>query len=170
MKITLKNIEYSERLSEETSAFSATVYIDGVPAFGVSNHGTGGCDEHYPLKGQSYEKMRKKLAELEAYAKTLPSEVYQGITIERSAESLIGNALTEFLLVRDVKKELAKRTVAKIAGRPRLASFKVKYSPAVAALLRGPKYNAEVILNELPIEKAIEMFKADDELAAAKTV
>ncbi len=40
-KIELKKIKYSESLSEETPAYTATAYVDGVRFAEVSNHGTG---------------------------------------------------------------------------------------------------------------------------------
>lgn len=162
MKITLKNVEYSERLSEETSAFSATVYVDGVAAFGVTNHGTGGDDEHFPLKGQTYQQMRAELAKVEAYAKTLPPTQFHGTALDQDAGSLISDALSDHLTMQDYKKLLRTRVVAVIPSRERLAVFKVKYSAAVAATLRTPKYGVTKILNELPFEEAFALLKADD--------
>ena len=44
--ITLKNLTYNERLSEETLAFAATVIFDGQKIDG-SNRGTGGCNMYH---------------------------------------------------------------------------------------------------------------------------
>lgn len=42
MKIELKNIKSHSSMSEETNAFSAALYVDGVKAGFVSNDGRGG--------------------------------------------------------------------------------------------------------------------------------
>lgn len=44
MKIELKNIKSHSSMSEETNAFSATLYVDGVKAGFVSNDGRGGSN------------------------------------------------------------------------------------------------------------------------------
>ncbi len=47
MKIELKRIEHSERMSEETECFTADLWVDGVKIGTISNHGTGGCDDFH---------------------------------------------------------------------------------------------------------------------------
>ena len=43
MKVELKNVKFSESLSEETNAFTADVFIDGKKCGYVRNDGCGGC-------------------------------------------------------------------------------------------------------------------------------
>lgn len=43
MRITLKNLSVSDRLTEETLAFSADVYVDGKKVGTAMNRGNGGC-------------------------------------------------------------------------------------------------------------------------------
>lgn len=113
MKLSLRSVEYSAALSEETSAFSATVCIDGVPAFIASNHGTGGCDEHHPLKGQSYDEMRENLEKVNAYGKTREPMESHGMKLEYDVDLLVGEALDEWMLVKEAKR-LYKRTKDRI--------------------------------------------------------
>lgn len=47
MKIELKNIKQAKFLSEETPAYSASLYVDGKKIGDVSNNGHGGCDSFY---------------------------------------------------------------------------------------------------------------------------
>jgi len=42
--VTVKNYQPVPSLSEESEAFSATVYLDGKRAGRVTNHGNGGCN------------------------------------------------------------------------------------------------------------------------------
>ena len=51
MNITLKKIAIYHRLSEETTAYNADVYIDGVKSYAASNDGHGGCDFFHPYPG-----------------------------------------------------------------------------------------------------------------------
>jgi hypothetical protein len=47
MKLTLKNVIINQRMSEETTCFSATVYADGKRAGTVCNRGCGGSNEYH---------------------------------------------------------------------------------------------------------------------------
>lgn len=48
-KIILKNLKYAAFASEETSCFSATVYVDGKRLCTARNDGHGGCDSYDSL-------------------------------------------------------------------------------------------------------------------------
>ena len=64
MNITLKNLKVAEHLSEETLAFTATVYVDEKRIGTAKNDGHGGCNFYYwtdRIAGDA----------LEAYAATL---------------------------------------------------------------------------------------------------
>lgn len=47
MKIELRNIKILASLSEETPAYTGTLFVDGKKIGDVSNHGHGGCDEYH---------------------------------------------------------------------------------------------------------------------------
>lgn len=51
MKIELRHVKIARRLSEETTAYAATIYVDGKPAFYATNHGHGGCDNYHAVAG-----------------------------------------------------------------------------------------------------------------------
>lgn len=42
MKLELRNVHFSERMSDETNCFSATVYVNGKRVGEVENRGCGG--------------------------------------------------------------------------------------------------------------------------------
>lgn len=44
MKIEIRNLKISRSLSEETTAYTADIYVDGVKSFAASNHGHGASD------------------------------------------------------------------------------------------------------------------------------
>ena len=49
MEIIIKNLKIARTLSEETTAYTATIYVDGIATFAASNHGHGGCDFYHRL-------------------------------------------------------------------------------------------------------------------------
>lgn len=65
MNLTLKNVKVSERFSEETTFFSASMYVDGKPVGTVANRGQGGCHEYHWTNPAIAEKLTE-------YAKNLP--------------------------------------------------------------------------------------------------
>jgi hypothetical protein len=73
MKIELKNIKEAKFLSEETPAYSANLYVDGVKIGVVSNNGHGGCDSFYGDR-KAYDAADRWLAE--------NHEPYQGMTMD----------------------------------------------------------------------------------------
>ena len=54
MKIELKSVKLFEELSEETEAFTATLFVDGVRLADVSNRGSGGPHDLTPVEGKTY--------------------------------------------------------------------------------------------------------------------
>ena len=60
MKITLKNLKVAKFMSQETTCFQATVYVDGKKAGTAENEGHGGCTnvhldkEFRYLQGQKF--------------------------------------------------------------------------------------------------------------------
>lgn len=59
MLIELKNLKVAASLSEETTAYTATIYIDGKPAFHASNHGTGGSDDFHAIAPFGYDDLKR---------------------------------------------------------------------------------------------------------------
>lgn len=49
MNIELRKLSIAKSLSQETTAYTAEIWIDGERAFRASNHGTGGCDFFEPV-------------------------------------------------------------------------------------------------------------------------
>jgi hypothetical protein len=72
MKIELKNVKFSEHLSEETNAFTADIYVNGKKVAYAKNDGQGGCTFYH-----CYEGNREIVAEVEAYCENLPPIQYE---------------------------------------------------------------------------------------------
>lgn len=169
MKIELKNVKYAEFMSEETSCFRATVLIDGAVAGEVSNEGHGGADEFHPWK----------LAErLNAYGATLPPTVSKDLrdphdstkpfVMKQDAESLIGDLLTEWLMARDLKKLIRKKMLFTIKGKKGVFATSFRQPQALEAVVRdkgmlatfAQRHQTERILNTLPFEEALQIYRA----------
>ena len=123
MKITLKNLKVAEFASEETTCFSATVYLDGKRAMTVRNAGHGGSHFMEPLNGDR-DKFRAAQNRLAAHAATLPPEDLGFLdgngnpaTYQPDIEWLINEALTDALHLKDMKRSL-KKVVGFKAGEP----------------------------------------------------
>lgn len=65
MLIEIRNLKIARSLSEETTAYTADIFVDGVKSFAASNHGHGGCDFFQP-----YPAAKVTEAEVSAYLKS----------------------------------------------------------------------------------------------------
>jgi hypothetical protein len=100
MKIELRNITYSAALSQETSAFTADIWIDGKLAFHARNQGHGGCDFYHQV-GQWTE------AEVNAWLKAnRPVREGHDLTLEPDLETEVGDLLAHELEYRRLKRLL----------------------------------------------------------------
>lgn len=104
MKIELKKIEYNARLSEETNAFSADLYIDGKKAGIASNRGHGGPTEYQGTSKEGDELIRKA----EEYCKALPPHKYRSgdkeYSFDMDLELFIDNLLDTYLEQKELQK------------------------------------------------------------------
>lgn len=174
-KIELRKISYNSRLSEETSAYSAQVWVDGEHIVDVLNRGHGGCDETNPppkknRTPEDWKAFHQKLEALETTIKTtFPSreaDLGDGrkFMIEPSLEGVCGELLTDWLIAKDVKRDLAKKVMfTKPTGG--LYSVKIpKPTPAGFSLDRlidavKKKEGIEKTLNEMTTEEAVAIYK-----------
>lgn len=98
MKIELRRINYSAALSQETSAFSADLYIDGELAFHVRNDGGGGADFFHQV-GRWTE------AEANDWLKAnRPRCTVCGISFEHDLEVEVGDLVARELESRRLKR------------------------------------------------------------------
>jgi hypothetical protein len=144
MKIELRKVHYSAALSDETPAYSADIYVDGKRRGNVVNHGHGGQDVIYPpALGE----------ELEAYAKTQPDvDCGEGDPpLPCSADLLLVELLEDHLVAAELRRKLRKRTL--------FLRGEVLYQTRGMV---GPTCStppAAVVLNDLPFDEALVLFK-----------
>lgn len=99
MQIELKNIKFSEALSEETNAFVADVYVNGNKVAYAKNDGHGGSTFYH-----AYEGKRELLGQAEKFCEALPPLKYGGMELPMSLEMKIDNLLEDWLKSKDQAK------------------------------------------------------------------
>lgn len=107
MKIELKNIKVALHLSEETTAFTADLYINDVKSAHVRNDGHGGPDLYTSYNPKDWPVIKQA----ETYCKTLPPEKTTYGSLPMDLELYIGNLLTNHLQAKEdirYKKKMEK--------------------------------------------------------------
>jgi hypothetical protein len=152
MKIELKNIHFSQQLSEETNAFSANLYIEGVKAGSVSNRGRGG-----PTLCKAVDERGDQLIiAAEKYCHSLPSET-SGLGSEQYELKMDIGRYVDKLLVKYLQEKenqkfqkkletaIERGIVVGIPGK----SFEVwEFKQPIGILLQHPK-GPDMIKNAL---------------------
>jgi hypothetical protein len=161
--IELKKITVHKGLSEETHAYTAQVWVDGVHVCDASNHGHGGCDMQHPAKGKTHSDIEK----LEALIKATFPEEKTGMVLDGkpfmfqpTLESICADLVTNHLLASDLTR-LLKRTVAFEQGG-QVRSYKGKHigearAHLVTETLR--KHPGAKVLNNMPFAEALKIYK-----------
>ena len=107
MKIELKNVMFSEAMSEETNAFTADLYINGKKVGYCKNTGQGGCTDYhgdYSSNDATTKRNNALITEAEAYCKALPKTKWKQMEFAQSLESVIDDLLENWLEAKEVKK------------------------------------------------------------------
>lgn len=120
-KIELKKVEFSERMSEETNAFVADLYINGKKIGYCKNDGQGGCTDY---RGYTRED-DKIIADVEAYCKTLPKakSIDFNFEYQPTFESMIDDCFEQWLKKREEKKMQKLFKTAIVFGKPNGSNY-----------------------------------------------
>ena len=163
-KIEVKNISYYARGSEETPCYNATVYVNGFKAIEVSNDGCGGCDRQH-----TYPEMERGLLQkvneycVEKFGQETweynGKTYYTDLDLEHYCHQELYKHLDTKLLKRNMKKNIMFfRDESDIKnGQYTLAKIQNNIGGLVAYIKN--KYPKCFILNEMPLEKALETFR-----------
>lgn len=174
MKIELKKIAVYERMSEETTAFNAEIYADGINIGYAKNDGQGGCTFYHAHQGK-----QDLMAKAEAYAKTLPPIQYElgegrKGEIAMNLEHLIDELVEQYLQTKENAKFAKKREKAYLTnivfGKPNGTSYKSigwkitiaeicnmkggedKIKEVIAKVKKDLKEGEKILNTNLPIE------------------
>jgi hypothetical protein len=163
--IELKNIKVHLGLSEETHAYTAVVYVDGKKAVEVSNQGHGGGDRQLPVNGHGVREINDwckatmpkwslSLAQAGGLVSATEDE------FETDLEMWCHQQVNDHLTSRDLKRKMRSKALFVDGGKMWEMGFKGsrKYEPRIADEVRR-QYPDAIVLNELPIAKAFELYR-----------
>ena len=122
MKIELKNVKFSESLSEETNAFTADVYVNGKKCGYCRNDGCGG-----DTMVNSYPDTRFDFTECEKWLQKQPQinigSEEKPYMIDCDMESMVDFLFEKWLKEKDEKKLQKKMETCLIWGTPNHYSY-----------------------------------------------
>lgn len=109
-KIELKQIKHFYELSEETNAFSAKLYVNGIHTADCSDTGKGGCIDIRVIRGKE-----ALLEAAEIYAGSLPAVKTEfGFELEMDLELFLGQLVEADIVEKEFRKSLRKLEVDNI--------------------------------------------------------
>lgn len=161
LQIELKNIKYFAAMSEETSCFQATVFVEGKKAGMAENSGHGGPTSIDPFTLQK---------QIDEFAATLPKETLDlgdGKTFEsaQTAESLINKLLHRYLGEKELRKRLSKRLVFTKKNASGIYQTKTLTAAEMQKQMSNPKLyevnQIDKLLNTLPFDEALAIYIAN---------
>jgi len=76
--------------------------------------------------------------------------------LDNSLELIVGDLLQNFLLMKKIKKELAKKTVAYRPSEKAIYTYKTPYNPQKVEVLTK---RGEIVLNPLSDEEILKYYK-----------
>lgn len=164
MKIEIRNLKIARSLSEETTAYTATIVVDGVPTFAASNHGTGGCDFYARLPTAKVTE-----AEVDAWlaVNVAPDGPYEADPVLRAGydtghtcdlEVFVGRVISEAETAADVKRITKKfdgilaKSLAALRPDGTFSTFKAAPAAIAQGRVRYPDY---VFVNDAPKDGAV---------------
>lgn len=166
MKIGLKNIHYSSQLSEETHAFTANLYINGIKAGVASNSGHGGNTDYHA----DSDKGRELIKQAEIYCKGLPPQTFtmddKQYSIGMNLEHYIDKLLEDHLQQKELQKFRRKIEKAMpnhvIYGVPDQSVTLQKLNMPMVTILNHPR--GEAMLKNLLLTSIIPKMKEEEKI------
>ena len=155
MKLELKNIYYSERMSEETPCYQAIVYIDGKKAISVDNHGQGGCDNHgaiHPFTRKDIDKVIDYLAKESGDTfEPLDTWCHNQLFLKEDTKYLRKTMKNNILFFKNKSDNLKGKY------------YTVKIQNNIGSLIAyiKDKYPQSIILNDMSLEDALKTFRKE---------
>jgi hypothetical protein len=124
MKIELKKLKIAEHMSEETTAFTADIYVNGKQAGYAKNDGHGGCTFYH-----SYEGKRSLIEAAEKHCLGLPAQKFDmgggrdPFVMKMNLENFIDQLVEDELKKKDQKRMEKKMVNCIMWGVPGSLSY-----------------------------------------------
>jgi hypothetical protein len=153
LNLELKNIKVIKSMSEETTCFSANLYLNGKKVAVLSNRGVGACDsQHF------YERAVEKL--VHDWFQTQPDEEYPDgeggfYTMPTTLETWTHIQLERHLIIKEYRRVAKKHPVGMLADGRELKWPKLSYDdfeahrPALVSRYPGVKFVHDLSDDEL---------------------
>lgn len=134
MKFELKKLKIAKQLSEETTAFTAEVWIDGKLAFHAKNSGQGGADIYYKMGDITEGQVNAWL--LENHPKV---QLCEDLVVDPDLETIVGQLIDRAEAEKQLKRMLKSKIVL-IDGQDAVYTVKAEPTPqnCDAALAKNP--------------------------------
>jgi hypothetical protein len=174
-RLELKSIKVSAFASEETHCYEGVLYLDGKKAARCSNQGHGGADMQTPLDAwaRRYDELSAEIRTIlvaTGYVAEFEASMSEMGLPDYNADDQSGFALLESWACDEVNKHLSGKQMRRELNRAVLIidggeiwnlNYKGKRKPD-AALIDQARANRPTgtILNELPFEEALTLFRA----------
>jgi len=150
MKVELRKVKIARHLSEETTAFTADLWVDDKHIGYVKNSGHGGnnqVDHRYDGKGLN---TRDEVRAFEAWCKEQPPDVSEYGELTMNDDLYITLLLEEWEENQYVKRLCKKATLFRLEGDPvrEYRSYKGTHTPERAKAIRERHPDLIEIINE----------------------
>ena len=131
MNVTLKNLKINNKLSDETTCYSATVLVDGKPIGTAGNRGCGGDDEFHWTDREAGRR-------LEEYAKTLPQVEAYGMKFDADLGSLIADLIAKHDEEKALRRWCKDKVCFRLKGDQKNSwrQIKAPWTKAILKILR----------------------------------
>jgi len=156
MQIELKNIKFSEALSEETNAFVCDVYVNKVKVAYAKNQGHGGSTYYHAYIGKG-----EVVKQAEDFCKALPPLEYGGMELPMSLEMKIDNLFEDWLKAKDqakldkkLKKDMLTGLCVKKPNGYTQSTWKVNSRTITIAEMVSVQNGREILKNAIAKAKA----------------
>lgn len=159
-KITLKNIQSNERMSDETPAFTADLYLDGERIAMVMNHGHGGCNDYDFAKNAEWTVETLSKMVKETFPKTL--NPYSNEMDEEDLDSLIFGIVYAHMDAKKFRRSFKTKILVKEGQTIREFGYKGCKQLTDAHWASFEKQHPELmskVLNKLSDEALLEALK-----------
>lgn len=160
MKIELRKVSHSKSLSEETPAYTAQVWVDGVHFCDVSNHGQGGGDCLVRLgRGKSTDDIIALNERCKAELPKWKSE-WDNSENETDLELWCHLELGRIDLEKTVKRDLANKVLfVKPDGKLYQINTKKASVDRKVELIAKLRNEGHKVLNEMTLAEAVKVYE-----------
>ena len=172
MKIHLEHLKLAPALSQETTAYTAVMHVDGKPAFHASSHGHGAADSFHAVKG--YDGPDLGTVDRWLALNEPPSGPLEADPAARSAydcghacdlELLVARLIDRHQAERQLKR-LLKASVLRIGDDEQIYKLKMKPSEAGVAAVRQTHADWLIVNGASPeiVDRALNILSGAQEV------